>query len=150
MKVVRLVLVELYGIVEAIWLWHFPFLSVVVAVIWQRRCEYQGYTNFTLELDSTIITNKLNNNLVTNMKLKQVVDNIKSIKNRIGIQVTHCFREGNQVADWLAKLASTSTQILITQSLSHLPRQARGCIQLDKWMMPSLRCKYDKSNFFVS
>ena len=121
-----------------------------MAVIWQRRCEYQGYTNFTLELDSTIITNKLNNNLVTNMKLKKVVDNIKSIKNRIGIQVTHYFREGNQVADWLAKLASTSTQILITQSLSHLPRQARGCIQLDKWMMPSLRCKYDKSNFFVS
>ena len=132
MKVVRLVLVELYGIVEAIWLWHFPFRSVVVAVIWQRRSEYQGYINFTLELDSTTITNKLNNNLVTNMKLKKVVDNIKSIKNRIGIQVTHCFREGNQVADWLAKLASTSTQILITQSLSHLPRQARGFIQLDK------------------
>ena len=91
MKVVRLVLVELYGIVEAIWLWYFPFRSIVVAVIWQRRCEYQGYTNFTLELDSVIITNKLNNNLVTNMKLKKVVDNIKSIKNRIGIQVTHCF-----------------------------------------------------------
>ena len=53
-------------------------LAVEFGVKW---CEYQGSTNFTLELDSTIITNMLKNNLVTNMKLKQVVDNIKSIKN---------------------------------------------------------------------
>ena len=59
--------------------------KALAAEFGEKWCEYQGYTNFTLELDSTIITNMLNNNLVTNMKLKQVVDSIKSIKNRIWI-----------------------------------------------------------------
>ncbi|XP_060201453.1 uncharacterized protein LOC132629989 [Lycium barbarum] len=124
--------------------------EALVAEFGVKWCYQHGYTNFTLELDSKVIATMLDNNLVTNMKLKQVLDTIRSIKNRVGIQVSHCFREGNHVADLLAKFASTSNQNLLTKSLLHLPRQARGSFQLDKWQLPSLRCKYDKANFFVS
>lgn len=113
-------LVELQEIVKVIWLWLSPSLSIVETVnmakalaaeLGVKWCNHYGYSNFTLELDSMIIANMLDNNLVTNMKLKRVLENIINIKNRVGIQVRHCFREGNQIANYLAKLASVSTQI---------------------------------------
>ncbi|KAG5612881.1 hypothetical protein H5410_024162 [Solanum commersonii] len=53
------------------------------------------------------------------------------------MQIKHCFREGNQVADCLAKLASSSHQMLITQLYSNLPRRAKGLFLLDKWQLPN-------------
>ncbi|KAM3344484.1 hypothetical protein P3S68_024193 [Capsicum galapagoense] len=109
-----------------------------------------GHTNFTLELNSMDLVNMLNNSGVTNMKLKPMIDSINNIKNKVQMQVRHCYREGNQVADFLTKIASNSNQILITHSYNILPRQARGDFFLDKWKLPSIRCKYDRANFFVS
>lgn len=47
----------------------------------------------------------------SNLKLKQIVDNIINYKKRAGIQMNHWYREGNQVADFLAELASSNDQI---------------------------------------
>ncbi|KAH0688023.1 hypothetical protein KY285_016414 [Solanum tuberosum] len=79
-----------------------------------KWCYHHGYTDFILEIDSIIIAKMLNSNLGTNLKLKQVIDTINIIKNRVGFQVSHCFREGNQLADYLAKMASFSAQSLLT------------------------------------
>ncbi|KAF3647482.1 hypothetical protein FXO38_18636, partial [Capsicum annuum] len=113
-------------------------------------CYQFGHTNFTLELDSMDLVNMLNNSGVTNMKLKPMIDSINNIKNKVQMQVRHCYREENLVADFLAKMASNSNQTLITHSYNILPRQARGAFLLDKWQLPTIRCKYDRANFFVS
>ncbi|KAH0761309.1 hypothetical protein KY290_017382 [Solanum tuberosum] len=122
-------------------------LAAEFGVTW---CCHHGYTDLILEIDSIIIAKMLNNNSGTNLKLKQVIDSINIIKNRVGFQVSHCFREGNQLADYLAKMASFSAQSLLTQAFAQLPRQAKGFFLLDKWKLPSFRCKYDEANFFVS
>ncbi|KAM3362308.1 putative protein isoform X2 [Capsicum galapagoense] len=115
-----------------------------------KWCYQFGHTNFTLELDSMNLVNMINNSGVTNMKLKPMIDSINNINNEVQMQVRHCYREGNQVADFLAKMASNSNQTLITHSYNVLPRQAKGAFLLDKWQLPSIRCKYDRVNFYVS
>ncbi|KAH0639228.1 hypothetical protein KY285_035814 [Solanum tuberosum] len=120
-------------------------MAVEFGVKW---CNQHGYTNFILELDSMNIVNMLTNDIVTNMKLKQGIDSINVIKKMVQMQIKHCFIEGNQVADCLAKLASSSHQMLITQLYSNLPRKAKGLFLLDKWQLPSIQSKYDRANFF--
>ncbi|XP_070040914.1 uncharacterized protein [Nicotiana tomentosiformis] len=115
-----------------------------------KWCNQQGYTNFTLELDSMVIANMLQDRHYTNLKLKQVIDNILGIKEKTGMHVTHCYREDNQVADCLAKLASLTGHELIINSYHQLPRNAKEAFQLDKIQMPSIRTKYDKANFHFS
>ncbi|XP_060210726.1 uncharacterized protein LOC132637688 [Lycium barbarum] len=75
-----------------------------------KWCYHQGYTNFTLELDSMVIANMINKQDSSNAKLKQTVNNLLRLQRQTNFQVKHCFREGNQVADSLAKLASASDQ----------------------------------------
>ncbi|XP_047271026.1 uncharacterized protein LOC107877522 isoform X1 [Capsicum annuum] len=124
--------------------------EAMAAELGVKRCYQFGHTNFTLELDSMDLVNMLNNSGVTNVKLKLMIDSINNIQNKVQMQVRHCYREGNQVADFLAKMASNSNQTLITHSYNILPIQARGAFLLDKWQLPSVRCKYDRANFFVS
>uniref|UniRef100_M1B2T8 RNase H family protein n=1 Tax=Solanum tuberosum TaxID=4113 RepID=M1B2T8_SOLTU len=54
-------------------------MAVEFGVKW---CIQHGYTNFILELDSMNIVNMLANDIVTNMKLKQVIDSINIIKKK--------------------------------------------------------------------
>ncbi|KAM3338044.1 hypothetical protein P3S68_032370 [Capsicum galapagoense] len=126
-------------------------MAEVMAIEFGVKWCYQfRHTNFTLELDSMDLVNMLNNSGITNMKLKSMIDSINNIKNKVHMQVQHCYREGNQLEEFLAKMASNSNQTLITHSYNILLRQARGAFLLDKWQLPSIRCKYDRANFFVS
>ncbi|XP_075095058.1 uncharacterized protein LOC142173378 [Nicotiana tabacum] len=110
----------------------------------------QGYTNFILELDSMVIANMLINRDTNNLKIKQVSDRMMHIIQQANVRVKHCYREGNQVAECLAKLDSTSGNSMTINSYQQLPRCAKGYFLLDKWQMASIRTKYDKANFFVS
>lgn len=60
------------------------------------------------------------------------------------------FKKGNHLTDSLAKLAAITHQCLICQAYQQLPTYAKGPFLLDKWEMPIIRTKYDKSNFSVS
>ncbi|WMV55041.1 hypothetical protein MTR67_048426 [Solanum verrucosum] len=115
-----------------------------------KWCCQQGLTNFTLELDSMIIVNMVNNKSNNNLKLRQIIDNIIEIVDQSNAQVTHCFRESNQVANFLAKRAARLNQMMILTSFRQLPEMAKGAYFLDKCQMPYIRTKFDKPNFFVS
>uniref|UniRef100_M1BRC9 RNase H family protein n=1 Tax=Solanum tuberosum TaxID=4113 RepID=M1BRC9_SOLTU len=93
-----------------------------------------------------MVNNKSNNNL----KLRQIIDNIVEIVDQSNAQVTHCFRESNQVADFLAKRAARLNQMMILTSFRPLPEMAKGAYFLDKCQLPCIRTKFDKANFFVS
>lgn len=66
------------------------------------------------------------------------------------VQILHYFREANRVADYLAKLASSSGNSTFYTSFNQLPKEAKGTFQLDRWQLPSIRRRYDTTNFFVS
>lgn len=52
-------------------------IAVEIGVKWYYR---QGYIDFTLELDSTLIVNMITNGDFINRKLKQTIDNMLKIK----------------------------------------------------------------------
>ncbi|XP_019252901.1 PREDICTED: uncharacterized protein LOC109231716 [Nicotiana attenuata] len=115
-----------------------------------KWCSHHGFTNFVLELGSLIVENMLTKKEANNLKIKQIVDNIINSINDANVCVQHCLREGNQVADCLAKLVATSNQAKIFQNFQQLPNKAKSVFLLDKWQLPTIRTKCEKSNFFVS
>lgn len=64
--------------------------------------------------------------------------------------VSHCYREGNMVADALAKHATIIHQNTIFTQESNLPREARGALRMDKMGLSIIRIrpvKYEGWNF---
>lgn len=98
-------------------------LAIEFGIKW---CKLQGYTNFVLELDSMVITNMLVNRDTNNLKIKQVIDRMLSVILQANVRVNHCFREGNQVADCLAKLATTLGNSMTINSYQQQPRSTKG------------------------
>lgn len=64
--------------------------------------------------------------------------------NERGIKVSHCYREGDSVADALAKHGATLTHNVIFDNENQLPREVRGAYNTDKLDMPSFRFKVTK------
>lgn len=79
------------------------------------------YNRFNLELDSLIITNMILNMDTSNLKLRKLIKDTSKIIQEAEVIISHCYREANQVADFLAKMASsirTSTFYHSFQQLS--------------------------------
>ncbi|XP_019260384.1 PREDICTED: uncharacterized protein LOC109238391 [Nicotiana attenuata] len=95
-----------------------------------KWCNQLGLTNFVLELGSNIIVNMVNQDGKKNMKLKIVVDRITSLVQHANATVQHYYREGNQVADALAKIASISGTFDMP-----ILRTTSSAFIMDKWQM---------------
>ncbi|WMV43107.1 hypothetical protein MTR67_036492 [Solanum verrucosum] len=67
------------------------------------------------------------------MKLKTLIRDISQFNSGTSVNITHCLREANQVANFLTKLASSRGNKTFYSSHRQLPREAKGLIQLDKW-----------------
>ncbi|OIT21156.1 hypothetical protein A4A49_63505 [Nicotiana attenuata] len=57
------------------------------------------------------------------------------------IKIKHCFREGNEVADALAKHATTIMQQIIFLNENDLPSEARKAICMDRQQVPNFRIR---------
>ncbi|XP_070055169.1 uncharacterized protein [Nicotiana tomentosiformis] len=113
-------------------------------------CIQQGFGDIILEIDSLIIANILIKDTVEKCKLKAIIQQTKQMLCQANVEVRHCWREANQVADGLAKHANTIQECMILFAFHDLPKDAKGAYHLDKWQLPSMRIKYDKANFYVS
>ncbi|XP_060183144.1 uncharacterized protein LOC132613108 [Lycium barbarum] len=122
-------------------------LAIRTGVEW---CIQNGVLNLHVELDSMVIANMLINKDTDNLKLKHIVRSTTNLLNGTKHCISHCFREVNKCADFLAKLAATSGNRTFYHSLRELPREVKGLLQLDKGQVPTFRRSYEKSNFFVS
>lgn len=91
-----------------------------------KWCNCLRYTNFALELDSMVIANMLKNRNTNNLKIKMIIDRTINIIEIPKVTVKHSFKEKNQVADSLAKLAATTIQSLICHTYQQLPKNAKG------------------------
>lgn len=88
-----------------------------------------------------------------NLKLRMIIEEtMQSLggPQQIEVKISHCYREANQVADGLAKYATTLEEGRYFHNFQQLPGKAKGPFQLVKWQLPSFRSKYEKGNFFVS
>ncbi|XP_060211762.1 uncharacterized protein LOC132639326 [Lycium barbarum] len=115
-----------------------------------RWCIQHGLNNFDIELDSAIITNMSNQKDTNNLKLKHIIQDTTNTLRNANATFSHCFREANQVVDFLAKNASTSGNSIIYTNYQDLPREVKGILHLDKLQMPNFRRRFEKCNFFVS
>ncbi|XP_059315721.1 uncharacterized protein LOC132066424 [Lycium ferocissimum] len=115
-----------------------------------RWCIQHGLNNFDIELDSAIITNMSNQKYTNNLKLKHIIQDTTNTLRNANATFSHCFREANQVVDFLAKKASTSGNSIIYTNYQDLPREVKGILHLDKLQMPNFRRRFEKCNFFVS
>ncbi|XP_060192177.1 uncharacterized protein LOC132621786 isoform X2 [Lycium barbarum] len=115
---------------------HAEALAAEFGINW---CIQQGLNNIILELDSQIIANMLKEKGTDNLKLKYIISRITGLINGNAVQTAHCYREANSVADFFAKLASTSGRRTLHISHMGLPRVAKGLIQLDKQQLPTFR-----------
>lgn len=79
-----------------------------------------------------IITDMLAERDTNNLKTKMVIDRASYIVEQVRVNVKHCFRESNQVADCLAKLATTRNQRSLIHSFQKMPNSAKGPFLLDK------------------
>ncbi|KAH0649965.1 hypothetical protein KY284_029877 [Solanum tuberosum] len=122
-------------------------VAALYAIEW---CNRAGYDKYDLELDSMVITNMLKEKDTNNLKLKNIIKRIVNAMEGAEVSISHCYREANQVAGFLAKLASSSGNGTFYFSYQQLPKEAKGLFQLDRWQLPCIRRKYDKCNFFVS
>ncbi|XP_060178282.1 uncharacterized protein LOC132608243 [Lycium barbarum] len=113
-------------------------------------CIQHGHSNIQLELDSLLVTNMLIQKGTNNLKLKETISCTAKMLSNHAAQVSHCYREANRVADFLAKMSTSSGNRTLYHSLHDLPREAKGLLQLDNWQIPTFRRKYEKCNFFVS
>ncbi|XP_070010003.1 uncharacterized protein [Nicotiana sylvestris] len=81
-----------------------------------KWCMNQRIPNFTLEMDSLVICTMIRQRATQNNKLRRELEDIISYTDHDHITISHCLRETNQVADWLAKDASNLTEGIIYSS----------------------------------
>lgn len=100
-------------------------------------------------MDSLDIANMIRSGDTNNIKLRKMIREIVQMTEIAYAQILHCFREANQVADYLAKLASSSGNSTFYTSFNQLPKEAKRLFQLDRWQLLSIRRRYDKTNFLL-
>lgn len=98
---------------------------------------------FHLELESMTIKDMLSKHNMNNAKMRDIVDDTSHILNRTSVNIIHCFREANRVADALAKNASVKGDSVMIFAFQNLPGDAKGPFHLDNWQLPSFRIRYD-------
>nr|XP_009773024.1 PREDICTED: uncharacterized protein LOC104223309 [Nicotiana sylvestris] len=112
---------ENHNIVEAQAAW--------IGINW---CIQNGFTQAILELDSLYIIEILRKGSATNYKISQIISKIREAIITFNFQISHCYRDANQLADSLAKRAVNTQQPAYFYSNQQLPSQAKGPFLLDK------------------
>ncbi|XP_070049225.1 uncharacterized protein [Nicotiana tomentosiformis] len=115
-----------------------------------KWCTQHGLSTIHIELDSMVIANMLLNRGTNNLKLNNIIMDTTHALRDVTVQISHCLREANQVAEFLGKLASSSGTDTFYHFLQQMPREAKGLFQLNRWQLPSMGRRYDKCIFFVS
>ncbi|KAK4353053.1 hypothetical protein RND71_028571 [Anisodus tanguticus] len=85
-------------------------------------CCDHGMSNFKVEFDSMLIVKMIKGEINSPWNLLSMIDEIKDRVRERGLELLHCFREGNTVADTLAKHATGQNHNSIFLQKNQLPR----------------------------
>ncbi|WMV59351.1 hypothetical protein MTR67_052736 [Solanum verrucosum] len=95
-------------------------------------CCQKNHSNFILELDSLAIVEMINEGKCCNFRLNLIIEELQQLKKHANCWVEHCFREANEVANFLPKFVVNSENGSLYDSYHQLTVGAKGSFQLDK------------------
>lgn len=103
-----------------------------------RFCIAKGFHWFHVEADSFILVRILNGQYKAPWKVQREINEILVYKSHFA-SISHCYREANQPADFLSNFGLQVNSDVIFNSFQELPRPVRGCINIDRYALPSIR-----------
>ena len=104
-----------------------------------RRCKSLNISNVIVEMDSMVVISWWLRGRCGVWYLEDFWEEIVELACTVHCRFQHVYREGNRVADWLAKAGALGSEWVFSSSYN-LPRVLRGLIRLDSLGFPSLRC----------
>lgn len=79
-----------------------------------------------------------------------IIDNIKNQLHNFDIwSIQHCYRESNKVVDNLANWGVNCDELTYINDNRHLPREARGEMNMDRLQMHSFRINLHQNSFIL-
>ncbi|XP_075106952.1 uncharacterized protein LOC142179950 [Nicotiana tabacum] len=100
--------------------------EAMAAKVGLQWCIQQGYNDLYLEIDSQIVANMLIARNTDNLYLKGLIEDITTLMNHVEVNIAHCFKEANQVADMLAKNTAKSGNNGFYYTFQQLPGNVKG------------------------
>lgn len=104
-------------------------------------CNQHLLNHVILETDSLTLKNMLRKEWKIPWELIQMMETIDDMMTQMNVQVQHIFREGNQVADYLANLAINQQNKQQYHTSNQLPTLARRFLNMDKQQIPAIRIR---------
>ncbi|XP_058076475.1 receptor-like protein EIX1 [Magnolia sinica] len=97
-----------------------------------HHCITRGHLSILIELDSQLVIDFLAGAAIPSWKWKYLLSRIENLKLFGRVQFTNIYREGNGLADAMARIGSSSQSLTMVNKLADLPAQVRGLLFLDK------------------
>ncbi|KAG5604518.1 hypothetical protein H5410_026010, partial [Solanum commersonii] len=91
-----------------------------------------------------LLANMIKDKDTKNLMPEGIIRDIGQTMNGAEVNVSHCYREANQITCFFAKQASSSGSGTFYYSFRQFPKEVKGLFLLDKWQLPSRRRRYDK------
>ncbi|XP_027118404.1 uncharacterized protein [Coffea arabica] len=105
-----------------------------------RLCVARGFQELHVESDSFVLVQILQGTHGCPWRLQRVVDELLSVKPHFH-EITHCCKEANKSADYLANLGANTEQDGVFDDFRALPVTVRGEITMDRLGFPNFRRK---------
>lgn len=99
------------------------------------------WTDIILETDSNSLVHIIKGTWKSLWELSEVIEEITINMQKQQATIQHIFREGNQLADYLANIAFNQTGKQQSHSFKELPSAVRRIINSDKSQLPYIRVK---------
>ncbi|KAL3377125.1 hypothetical protein AABB24_003503 [Solanum stoloniferum] len=119
--------------------------AALIGISW---CLGQQFEALEVELDSQVVVRMINGSCKPPWRIHNLIEDIKNKIAQRNIIVKHCYREGNEVADALAKYATNIQEPIIYFQESKLPAEVRGLLRMNKLHLPSFRRRPKKASFW--
>ncbi|KAG2666238.1 hypothetical protein I3760_15G047900 [Carya illinoinensis] len=104
-----------------------------------RRCCRYGFLQVYIEVDSQLLVNWVTKGACNIWYLEDFWDELRVCLACLDYRLTHVFREGNAVADFLAKQGAGGLTRDWFDEKEDLPSQLRGLLRMDRIGLPYLR-----------
>ncbi|KAI3473655.1 hypothetical protein Pfo_031429 [Paulownia fortunei] len=98
----------------------------------------RGITHLWIEIDALVVIHILRSSTLGHWRLQQLLVDIKNVLHHMTTSITHIYREGNRVVDFLANVACDTTSSR-TFTAHELLGHILGFIRLDQLGTPSFR-----------
>ncbi|KAL6575587.1 hypothetical protein OROHE_000964 [Orobanche hederae] len=110
--------------------------------IWRglQLCRDRGLDNIWVEVDSAIAIKLIHNKSTAQWQAQTLITKILKLLENFNYRLSHIYREGNSVADFLANPGCDHRDFFCSDGRD-LSGRILGLIRLDKMCIPYIRCR---------